>query len=298
MVTATGRVGTARTNEKVQAIEFVTMRAARKLGIPAARVDIREFDGVPAFITTRYDRIDDGTVRRVHQEDFLQALGVLPSRKYEQDGGPSMTDMVRLIRDVSSPSSVRNDLAVLASLFAFNLLTAGVDAHAKNHSLLLAGDQVRLAPAYDLISAHGIWDQERVAFKASAAVKYGKTRRYRDISGRDLARTSDVVGARRADFAELLRDMATSLPDAFEEAIAELPGVSLSEAVQRMPQRIGDFAASLATRMTRADISDTPTWVANPGYSVSSGATQAWVSGRWRNDSWMIGHYRTRARAR
>ena len=46
------------------------------------------FDGEPALIVTRYDRIvqPDGAVMRLHQEDLCQALGVMP------DGELSVTD--------------------------------------------------------------------------------------------------------------------------------------------------------------------------------------------------------------
>ncbi len=40
-----------------------------------------------------------------------------------------------------------------ADALIWNWLIAGTDAHAKNYSLLLAGDQVRLAPLYDIASA-------------------------------------------------------------------------------------------------------------------------------------------------
>ena len=35
----------------------------------------------------------------------------------------------------------------------WNWLIAGTDEHAQNYGLLLAGDQVRLAPLYDVASA-------------------------------------------------------------------------------------------------------------------------------------------------
>lgn len=60
------------------------------------------------------------------------------------------------------------EATALADECAFNLLAAGVDAHAKNHSMLHAGSASRLAPAYELISAHGIWPAERVMFRSAA----------------------------------------------------------------------------------------------------------------------------------
>ena len=285
----------------VQAVEFATMRAARLVGVPAAAVEIVDFAGVHAFVTTRYDRQvgDDGTIVRVHQEDFCQALGVLPSRKYEDEGGPSMADMVRLVREASSPSYRARDQRMLTRLVAFNLLIAGVDAHAKNHSLLLAGRNVRLAPAYDLISAHGVWATDRIRYKATAAVKYGKTRRFRSLTGRDLARTADVLGEDREEFAALLRELAGALPGAFEAAVGELPSGSVSERVLRLPERVRAFANDVVGRVDTDSLTTSMTPRFEPpgrAHALGTGG-EVWVPGRWVRDSWRSGHYRSRASA-
>lgn len=290
------------TNAAVQAVEYVTMRAARLVGVPAAAVEICDFAGISAFVTTRYDRRvqGDGSVLRIHQEDFCQALGVLPARKYEEDGGPTMADMARLVREAVSPAYLDNDQRALTRLFAFNLLTAGVDAHAKNHSLLLAGQGVRLAPAYDLISAHGIWDADRVRHKSSAAVKYGKSRRFRNITGRDVARTADVLGADRESFAELVRDLSRALPASFEAALAELPEGIADERALRLPERVRDFANSLVGRLSAADLAreNTPTFTPTEQVAAAATSGDVWVSGRWVRDSWRTGHYRSRSTRR
>jgi len=41
-------------------------------------------------------------IYRVHQEDLCQALGVPPSRKYQQDGGPGVRRLFDLLRSVVS----------------------------------------------------------------------------------------------------------------------------------------------------------------------------------------------------
>lgn len=46
---------------------------------------------------TRYDRSEGPSVRRIHQEDFCQALGRPPEVKYEAEGGPSVADCAGLI---------------------------------------------------------------------------------------------------------------------------------------------------------------------------------------------------------
>lgn len=286
-----------RTNTEVQAVEFVTMRAARVAGIRAAAVDIMEFDGVPAFVTTRYDRsiAFDGAVTRIHQEDFCQALSVLPARKYEEDGGPTMADMVRLVGSVSSPAYRRDDQRALAELFAFNLLVAGVDAHAKNHSLLHVGPVTRLAPAYDLISAHGIWDQDRVTYKSSAAVQYGKERPYRKITGRNLARTADVLGVPRPELAELLDRVACVLPGAFEDAITQLPEGLATSRVLAMPARIDAFAREFVDRIEVEDLSvrSIPRFTGSTS-TTAQAPSAIWEPGKWRDGRWITGRYRSR----
>lgn len=281
------------TDDHIQAVEFVTMRAARTLGILAAKVEIQDFDGVRTFVTTRFDRriSPEGVVTRIHQEDFCQALGVYPSRKYEEDGGPTMADMVHLVGRTSSPSYRGKDHVQLADLFIFDLLVAGVDAHAKNHSMLHVGNTTRLAPAYDLISAHGFWSAERVAFKASAAVQYGKERKYRQISGRNMARAADVLGMRRELMVRTINEMVPRLPGAFEAAIADVPADMVTDQLRRMPSRIHTFADEFARRVRGEDLSLS----ALPRFQGPSASGQppgrTWEPGGWRGDRWVTGRY-------
>jgi len=102
------------------------------------------------LVIERFDRLSPAPgsafVRRVHQEDMCQALGLLPGAKYQQDGGPGVADIVALIRRVGSNPSADIDRFIDAN--AFNWLIGGTDAHAKNYSLLLgAENQVLLSPS-------------------------------------------------------------------------------------------------------------------------------------------------------
>ncbi|MFJ5000173.1 type II toxin-antitoxin system HipA family toxin [Microbacterium sp. NPDC088619] len=293
MVLASGQ-----TDAHVQAVEFVTMRAARALGIRAAKVEILDFEGLPAFVTTRFDRrlASDGTVVRVHQEDFCQALGVYPSRKYEEDGGPTMADMVELVESASSPAYRVDDKLEFAQLFAYNLLVAGVDAHAKNHSLLHAGNATRLAPAYDLISAHGIWPEDRVTYKSSAAVKYGKERQYRKITSRNLMRTADVLGIPRGAFVTNLSTMSRALPDAVQGAIDEVPVGMVTPQLRAMPTRIGSFAERFVQQIQRDDLSYKNLPRFEGSHAIGRPFTnRVWEPGEWRAGRWTTGHYRGRS---
>ena len=56
-----------------------------------------------ALAVERYDRIfSDKDIVRVHQEDVCQALGLPPTRKYQNEGGPGVAEVANLIRLYSS----------------------------------------------------------------------------------------------------------------------------------------------------------------------------------------------------
>lgn len=97
-------------------------------------------------------QLEDGHIARVHQEDMCQALGVMPTSKYQSDGGPRPADIAKLLRENSS--APQEDVDTFADALVFNWLIGGTDAHAKNYSVLHGSEgQLRLAPLYDLASA-------------------------------------------------------------------------------------------------------------------------------------------------
>lgn len=131
--------------------EAFCMRLAERcgLGVPESWIE-RE---PRLYVVARYDRERSpatGCIRRLHQEDFCQALGIPASRKYEAEHGPSLADCFALIRSVSSDPA--GDLLRLTDWVIFNFFIGNHDAHAKNLSLLYRQGSVRLAPFYDLLS--------------------------------------------------------------------------------------------------------------------------------------------------
>ena len=134
--------------------EHCCMTLARAVGIPAAETRIVNVGDVPCLLVTRYDRSLDsvsGAVRRIHQEDFCQALGRQPEQKYQSDGGPLAREIVRLIRDGWSTTPAK-DILAFVDLVVFNAIIGNADAHGKNFSMLYDGQNRRLAPGYDLVS--------------------------------------------------------------------------------------------------------------------------------------------------
>ena len=94
------------------------------------------------------DRLAGGIVRRLHQEDFCQLLKCRPEIKYQDQGGPSVVECVRLLRDMHLPGS---DVVSFVDRVVFNFIIGNGDAHGKNFSVVYRDGRPRLAPQYDLI---------------------------------------------------------------------------------------------------------------------------------------------------
>jgi len=219
--------------------EHLCLRAASYCGILAAPSQIKDFGGVSAVVVTRYDRAPgEPWLTRVHQEDTSQALGVPPARKYQNEGGPSATDLARLLRAALPAADAAKGVWRLFDAMALNWLIGGTDAHAKNYSLLLAGNQVALAPLYDVASTLPYdWAVER---KLRLAMKFGGDYR---LTGR----TPSVWDKLAREFslpAEQLRDRAadlmTAVPLAFDLAVLDEDVAALGSS---LPRRLADAVA-------------------------------------------------------
>jgi serine/threonine-protein kinase HipA len=134
--------------------ETFCMRVAAAAGNEAAATELLELGGFRCLYSERFDRIvdADGTTLRLHQEDMCQALGLLPTQKYEFDDGPSVASVIALLRRQPS-SRIALDVNAFVRAVLTCFLLGNSDAHGKNYSLLydpVAG--VRLAPLYDVVS--------------------------------------------------------------------------------------------------------------------------------------------------
>lgn len=131
--------------------EAYCMALARVVGLDVPSSFIHQHRDVRVFVAKRFDReaVSDA-IRRLHQEDFCQALRIPPEFKYETEGGPSLATCFKLLR--TNSTSAGKDVLSLVNWVIFNYLIGNSDAHGKNISLLLLPEGPRLAPFYDLLS--------------------------------------------------------------------------------------------------------------------------------------------------
>jgi serine/threonine-protein kinase HipA len=165
------------------------------------------------LLIERYDRDAGGAaVKRLHQEDFCQALGIPTARKYQADGGPSLADCFALLRTATAVPA-REILRFLDAV-ALSFLVGNHDAHGKNHSLLYrpeSADAV-LAPAYDVISTVAYRPSHNLTSKM--AMKIGGEYRPDYLRRRHLDRLLGEAGLGAAAARRRLRTHADAAPSA------------------------------------------------------------------------------------
>jgi serine/threonine-protein kinase HipA len=221
--------------------EHLCLDAARRSGLIAGRTDIARFVDETAVVVARYDRVTGDRVRRVHQEDFCQALGVPPIRKYQNEGGPGVGSVGKLLREVMAPDIAEDAVWRFADALIWNWLIAGTDAHAKNYSLLLAGNQVRLAPLYDIASALPYRTHER---KLRFAMKLGGDYRVYPRHNRWPAVARDL-GLDHEALMTRVHELTDVVLDAFADAAKARNVVALQ---RELPGRLLDLLSDRVLR--------------------------------------------------
>lgn len=229
--------------------EHLCLAAARKLGLSAAKTRIETFEDESAIVVDRFDRTTrDGALIRVHQEDLCQAMSIPPARKYQSDGGPTPGQIAELIRSTIPGPDAETDVWRFADALAFNWLIAGTDAHAKNYSLLLAGNQIRLAPLYDIASILPYDDSD--GYKVKLAMKVGDDYKLRRADRRSAwEHAADELKLNRARLITRVLDLAERTPAAFREAAS---GLQVGELPTDLPERLATLVSDRSARCVAA----------------------------------------------
>jgi serine/threonine-protein kinase HipA len=227
--------------------EHLCLDAARRAGLPAVRTGIAAFGDETAVVVTRYDRTRErGStgMRRVHQEDLCQALGITPDSKYQNEGGPTPGRIAGLMRDTMAPAVADAAILRFADALIWNWLVAGTDAHAKNYSLLLSGEEVRLAPLYDIASAlpYGTHERKlRLAMKIGGSYEVYPRRNTWPAAARDL-------GLDPGALLDRVRELCERAPDAFAQAAESPEVVALG---RELPSTLSALVAERAARCAK-----------------------------------------------
>jgi serine/threonine-protein kinase HipA len=234
--------------------EWLCEQIMRGYGIEASRSEIMEFGARKVLVVERFDRRfseDKSWILRLPQEDFCQATGTPPGKKYENDGGPGINKIMSIL--LGSKNADQDRLDFFKTQIAFWMLCA-IDGHAKNFSLFIeSGGSYRMTPRYDVLSAypvlgHGANKLSPHKVKMAMAIT-GKNRHYRwdDILPRHFIETGAQCGLRE-DCATVIQKMAEAtpgviskikgiLPEEFPESVSEPILTGLEEAAKKLDSK-------------------------------------------------------------
>ena len=265
--------------------EDFCMRLARRVGLRAATTEVEHVGGMPVLVVERFDRVvlPTGSIRRVHQEDVNQALGVDPSRKYEASGGSPLRRVASLLRDWRAPAQ---DLRELLQHVSFVVAVGDADHHAKNISILHDEDgRIRLTPLYDVMCT-----RYYPSITATPGMFVNGKRHIDEIRADDLVAEGTAWGLPEDDAEAAVREVLDVLPEAIEAEAA---------ASQRRPASLVTFLAARAHALRHeasARIADTalPEALApRAAPAPHPSPERAWVAPYRREDGTPVrGHWR------
>lgn len=222
-------------------VEFATMRAAARVGLRTATVELEYFGGESAVVIKRFDRIQRSTgIRRLHQVDLCQAVGALPRQKYEERGGPSARRLATAIRSISTRPE--EDVRAFSDALLFNYLSLSPDGHAKNFALLLTGTQARLAPLYDLATGAPYGKKDATATSAFAI---GGVRNFGEAYAKHWRAHAIEFGLDPEERTARAVELAESIPDAMRDVLhVDVPRALDAAGTEVDPSHTGDDASA------------------------------------------------------
>jgi serine/threonine-protein kinase HipA len=187
--------------------EAFCLALANAMRLQAAEANIHPIGDHHVLLVARYDRQLDsnGQLSRLHQEDFCQALCVVPEMKYQNEGGPDLHACFDLLRRVVRPSAPQ--VLRFLDYVVFNVLIGNHDAHAKNFSLLYNGAIPVLAPLYDVLSTAVYPD-----LTLKMAMKLGGKYNFNEVQVRHWDQFAEEAGLSKAQARKRILNMARELP--------------------------------------------------------------------------------------
>ncbi|MCC8396638.1 type II toxin-antitoxin system HipA family toxin [Paraburkholderia sp. MMS20-SJTR3] len=231
--------------------EWLCLRILREYGLPVANTEVLSFGKQRVLAVERFDRqlhSSGNWLLRLPQEDFCQVYGVPSHRKYENQGGPGIRELARILQQ---SVDARRDLeTLLASQILFWMLAAP-DGHAKNFSIrLLARGQFRLTPLYDVMSIWPVegngpnqwsWYKARLAMGLWSRSKHDA---FRDVQRRHF--NAMALKCSYGDDAEpLIQRLIEQTPGVIDRVAAALPDRFPSKVAERILKGLKNAARKL-----------------------------------------------------
>jgi serine/threonine-protein kinase HipA len=187
--------------------EGFCLALADALNLNPAKSNIHTLGEKQFLLVERYDRKRNshGNLERLHQEDFCQALGVQSEMKYQNEGGPNLSQCFELVRRMTRPSAPQ--ILTLLDYMIFNTLIGNHDAHAKNFSLLYRNKTSVVAPLYDVLSTT-IYP----TLSSKMAMKSGNTYKFNEVQARHWDQFAQSGGLSATQTKKRVLELTKKLP--------------------------------------------------------------------------------------
>jgi serine/threonine-protein kinase HipA len=217
--------------------EALCLELARAAGLTDIDSELVTIGETRCLIVSRFDRqVDQGGVRRIHQEDLCQALGIDPESnrgraKYERASGPSLRQAAELLDVYAIDAQAQLDR--LVATITFTVLIGNADAHGKNLALLHpAPESVALAPLYDTVPT-ALWPKLRT----DAAMAIGGQASLPQVSLEDIVREAQSW----PHPADRAREVATKTISGLIDAISDQVIPPTSDVAKFVEARAGQL---------------------------------------------------------
>ena len=223
--------------------EHYCLELMRTLGLDVAKTTIVTFGKRRVLVVERFDRLrrSGGQLLRLPQEDFCQAIGIPSAQKYQNTGGPSIVDGLKLLQSADEPLK---DQAAFFKAQIINWLIGATDGHGKNFSIFLRPEgRYGLTPSYDVLSAQPALDQKQIPRnKFKLAMSVGKSRKCEilNIVGRHFIETGKEAGLGKTIMRQVVSELLEQAGKASEETVAKMPADFAGEIHQSISATITD----------------------------------------------------------
>lgn len=151
---------------ELAANEFFSMQAARYAGLNTAHTSLSE--NRKMLVVERFDLTASGTYSGF--EDFCVLSGMRSSGRYNS----SYEVLAKRISDYVSPMHYMESMKHYFGMVSLACVIRNGDAHLKNFGLLYEkpGENVRLAPVYDMLSTAPYFPHETLALELDGSKKF------------------------------------------------------------------------------------------------------------------------------